>query len=453
MKIEFQKEDALIWVKAHEKEMVEDISALVRVPSVAQNGTEKEPYGFECKRVLTEMENIGKRYGFLTKNHGSRCLSLEYGKSTTEICIWGHLDVVPAGDDWLYPPFECSREGDYLIGRGVQDNKGPVIAMLYAMRYLKEKNFEPSIKFKQILGCQEETNMEDIDYYRSHERPPAYSFVTDCGFPVCCGEKGIYRLKISSGNISDRVNDFQGGTAANAVPETAKIVVNGEEISEKGISGHSAFPVGTENAIGKLCKKILQKKDIPEKSIWEFLMRLSGKGYGEQIGINYRDDISGELTCNLGLVRLKNHRLEAEIDIRYPVTEKVENIRKKLEEKMKPVGFSIVKEKDSSPSYISPEHFFVTILMESYREVTQDHSSSAYVMGGGTYARKIPRAVGFGPGLSTNESALKLPMGHGNCHSADESQSMKNLQEAFLIYVHALLNINEYFKRKGDNSV
>lgn len=134
-------------------------------------------------------------------------------------------------------------------------------------------------------------------------------------------------------------------------------------------------------------------------------------------------------------------------------TEKVENIRKKLEEKMKPVGFSIVKEKDSSPSYISPEHFFVTILMESYREVTQDHSSSAYVMGGGTYARKIPRAVGFGPGLSTNESALKLPMGHGNCHSADESQSMKNLQEAFLIYVHALLNINEYFKRKGDNNV
>lgn len=102
--------------------------------------------------------------------------------------------------------------------------------------------------------------MEDIDYYLSHERTPAYSLVTDCGFPVCCGEKGIYRLKISSGNISDRVNDFQGGTAANAVPETAKIVVNGEEISEKGISGHSAFPVGTENAIGKLCKKILQKK-------------------------------------------------------------------------------------------------------------------------------------------------------------------------------------------------
>ena len=42
MKIEFQKEDALIWVKAHEKEMVEDISALVRVPSVAQNGTGKK---------------------------------------------------------------------------------------------------------------------------------------------------------------------------------------------------------------------------------------------------------------------------------------------------------------------------------------------------------------------------------------------------------------------------
>ena len=50
MKIEFQKEDALIWVKAHEKEMVEDISALVRVPSVAQNGTEHR----EKVRVFNE---------------------------------------------------------------------------------------------------------------------------------------------------------------------------------------------------------------------------------------------------------------------------------------------------------------------------------------------------------------------------------------------------------------
>ena len=94
--------------------------------------------------------------------------------------------------------------------------------------------------------------------------------MTDCSFPVCSGEKGIYRLKISSGDISEKVSDFQGGTAANIVPETAKIVVNGEEICERGISGHSAFPSGTENAIGKLCRKILQKRIFQKKTYGNF---------------------------------------------------------------------------------------------------------------------------------------------------------------------------------------
>ena len=51
--------------------------------------------------------------------------------------------------------------------------------------------------------------MEDIDYYLSHERIPDYSFVTDCSFPVCSGDKGIYRLKISSGDISEKLSEFQ----------------------------------------------------------------------------------------------------------------------------------------------------------------------------------------------------------------------------------------------------
>ena len=64
-------------------------------------------------------------------------------------------------------------------------------------------------------------------------------------------------------------------------------------------------------------------------------------------------------------------------------------------------------------------------------------------MGGGTYARKIPNAVGFGPGQSMDQSALELPPGHGNCHGADEAQSISALKEAVRIYVRALIKLSD----------
>ena len=43
------------------------------------------------------------------------------------LAVLCHLDVVPTGDlkDWQTPPFEATIVGDYLVGRGVQDDKGP----------------------------------------------------------------------------------------------------------------------------------------------------------------------------------------------------------------------------------------------------------------------------------------------------------------------------------------
>lgn len=47
-----------------------------------------------------------------------------------------HIDVVPAGDGWQSDPFTLREKGDLLFGRGACDAKGPLSAMLEAMRLL-----------------------------------------------------------------------------------------------------------------------------------------------------------------------------------------------------------------------------------------------------------------------------------------------------------------------------
>lgn len=186
------------WLSEKEDAMVEDITSLVKIPSVSGEQEGSAPYGKTCRAVLHRMLEIAGGYGFSCHSFRDKCAVIRYGDGTKKIGIWGHLDVVPEGTGWLYPPFSCTRKGDFLIGRGVQDNKGPAIAFLYAMRYLKEKGMVPCVTFLQILGCREEVDMEDVASYLKENPAPEVSFVTDCAFPVCYGEKGICRAEIVS---------------------------------------------------------------------------------------------------------------------------------------------------------------------------------------------------------------------------------------------------------------
>lgn len=66
-----------------------------------------------------------------------------------------------------------------------------------------------------------------------------------------------------------------------------------------------------------------------------------------------------------------------------------------------------------------------------------------YVMSGGTYARKVPNAVGFGPGLPKDLTVLGLPEGHGECHQPDESQCIDTLFQAWKVYAYTVLKLTE----------
>lgn len=195
------------WFEEHREEMIGDIIRLVRIPSVScpQEG-EETPFGEACRDCLEEMLAMGREFGFHTENYGNRVGSIGQQDKDWDhmIGFWNHLDVVPVGNQWTYEPFEPVLKDYFLIGRGAQDNKGPAVGILYMMKCLRELEIPIKHQLTLFVGCDEEREMKDLEYYVSHHPTPRLSMIADSGFPVCYGEKVFWREAYTAVRMSVR---------------------------------------------------------------------------------------------------------------------------------------------------------------------------------------------------------------------------------------------------------
>jgi len=74
------------------------------------------------------------------------------------IWIMSHLDVVPEGDlsMWKSDPFIVVREGDRVIGRGVEDNQQGVVGSIFAALAILAEGARPSRTVKLLFVADEE---------------------------------------------------------------------------------------------------------------------------------------------------------------------------------------------------------------------------------------------------------------------------------------------------------
>lgn len=464
------------WLDEHEEELVQELETWVGIPSVSKASEAKEgaPFGEKCAEVLELALKRGKEFGFHTQNHNGYAGSVIYGEHQSDIGLIGHLDVVPEGDNWIYSPYQPVRRGDFLIGRGVGDNKGPSVALLYILRIFKDLNITFKHNLRIIYGLAEETGMADLRYYAKNEKVPVVSLVPDGAFPLCNGQKGGFHgtLYIPAG---ERLKSFKGGTAPNNVPDYAEVILkdislsetneklkniseelagkvkaekrsNGVIIYAKGRSGHAAHPEGSINAIWVLAE-VLKESGLlsgKDKLAAEFLSVFLSDYYGVGAGVAFEDEISGKLTINGGIIKALENGLELSVDIRYPITANEENIKQGLESKITPYGVKIIDYKVGKPYYLEKDDPKAKLLTDTYNTL-RNENSEPYVMGGGTYSRALPDSITFGFGFQedTKYKPDFLPEGHGGAHSPDEAVYIPSLLEAIKIYVLSLVRLDE----------
>ena len=462
------------FIKEHKETMIKKLQELIQIPSVySESKNPLMPFGENANKALEYMLNLGKSLGFKTKNIDGYCGYIEFGEGEEMLGIIGHLDVVPSGDNWTYPPFSATIFDNKIYGRGAIDDKGPVIASLYAMKYVLD-NCEVHKRIRLILGLNEENDWKCINYYKKHEESPTIGFSPDADFPCIYAEKSIltpyFSMNYTKSDYDISIQEFDcNNNAINVVPKICSTVLkissniimddfikaiknildrydfeidvyklNNEEIklTSYGVGAHSAHPDLGINAISRL---IIVLDDLFKTynitiELFDFFTKYINTEYnGESLGINYKDE-SGILTLNVGNISLDNNVLKIGLNLRIPISVPIENIEntfmKCLSNYME-INYKKVDFKQSL--YIPKDNYLVKTLCDIYNEEANSYLEPIAI-GGATYARAFDNCISFG---------ANLPGQKDMCHQTDEFISIDNLLFACRVYSKAIHELSK----------
>ena len=425
----------------NKEELIKNLQELIKIPSVhAESSIPNEPFGKNTVKALEYILNLGQSLGFRTKNINGYCGYIEFGEGNELIGIVGHLDVVPEGENWTYPPFEAKIVDDKIYGRGAIDDKGPVMASLYAMKavmdYYTENNIHINKRIRLILGLNEERDWKCIEYYKQHEEIPSIGFSPDADFPCIYAEKGLISPFLTMDysifkNKDIILNDINcNNNPLNVVPKYCSCTVSVKDnidindvtsfvknvISElsfkidieilnntqiklisHGVQAHAAHPDLGINAISNLIivlDKLFKNYDIVIP-IFDLFTQYIGLDFnGDKLNINVPDE-SGMLTLNTGKIYFKNDELKIGFNLRVPINttfDFIENSFNNICKNFDGIYCEFTGKKD--PLYVSKDSYLVTTLCKIYNDVTNSNSEPIAI-GGATYARAFDNFVSF----------------------------------------------------------
>ncbi len=461
----YEKLDAR--VAALKDEMIADLKRWISVPSVLDAAQENAPFGEPTRRMLDMALADAKKYGFEVRDFDGYAGDVSLGHGEQTLGMLCHLDVVPVADDWKHDPWGGEIENGKLYGRGAIDDKGPALCALYAMRAVRDCGIPLKDGVRLILGCDEETGMEDMRYYASKEKMPDYGFSPDADFPVINIEKGGLNLLLSryepvedSGEV--RLMSLYAGVRPNVVPGTAQAVLQAEDaqafeahvkeaakarnfdidcavegtkitLTANGASVHASFPQLGKNAAGML---LIVLSDLGvggkmQKAIGALAEKVGIEYTGEALGIAQSDELSGALTCNLGILRYDGHYLSAELDIRYPLCANEPSMLGAAAMAVSEGGLSVARLHGHTPLHVPADHKIVRGLLEVYHDVT-GLPAYAFAIGGGTYSRMMPNTVAFG---------INFPGDVDVCHMPDEFIDIEKMMLSVKIFAHAIVHL------------
>lgn len=208
--------------ESHEAEIVQLTCDLIRARSVNPPGDEGRP----AKVVEAFLNELGVESRKYEATPGRTNLIASVGTAGgRRLLVPLHLDTVPAGDSWGDAAFEPCAEHGMIVGRGAVDNKGPLAAVLVAMKILMSESQPLGGELVLIAAADEEHgNQAGMDHLIAEGLIKGdWALVPDIGHSMAAldiAEKGVAFVEIECrGRAAHGSTPEQGANAVLALAE------------------------------------------------------------------------------------------------------------------------------------------------------------------------------------------------------------------------------------------
>jgi dipeptidase D len=446
--------------------MVADLREMVGFQTFAVEGKEN----WSAPAFLRQREWLEKRareLGFGFKSYDGRVDELTLPGPKPVLALLTHGDVEGVeGQKWSSPPFEAKLVDGRIVGRGTEDDKGPLVAALYALAALHDTGWPLASTVRLLIANGEESSWDEISYYLARAPMPERTVGLDAAYPVTHAEKGYGVLTVRARPAAVttapkpgawRVVKMSGGSGLSVIAERGEVLLErlgtpeeragayseisllgglwsrsnhagrlgisreGDlfKVTAEGRGGHSSEPASGHNALGDLTA-FLATLDLRMDS-WGALASFTGIAVGTEtnglsLGLAHRDAVMGDLTTNLSFLREDKGTPVAEINIRYPRGIAKDFMEKQLADRAaafaRRAGATIAVQVDlrTQPHITPAEGPLVSGLLDVWKEVTGT-SGRPVAIGGLTQASLFKDGVDFGPSED---------MAHYRGHGTDE---------------------------------
>jgi predicted dipeptidase len=430
--------------------MVEDLQEMVGFQTFAVDG--KENWGLpEFVRQRAWLAKRAGELGLAFKSYDGRVEELTLPGPKPILALLTHGDVQGVeGQEWKSPPFAGRLVEGKIVGRGTEDDKGPLVASLYALAALRDSGWPLDSTLELLVANGEETSWDEIPYYLARAPMPDRTVGVDAAYPVTHAQKGYGIVTFRAQSVAEpkggawRVVRMSGGSGMSIIAERgeavlekvgadpaqaqdelaalaaawsrshppARLTVSRDaregsrlRLTAVGHGGHSSQPASGHNALGDLTA-FLATLDL-RMDPWGSLASFTGIAVGTEtngtaLGLAHRDPVMGELTANLSFLRDDKGTPVAEINIRYPRGIAKPEMEKQLADRTAAFtrrtgsGIAATVDLTSEPHLAPADTPLVASLLAVWNEVT-GKPGKPIAIGGGTQARLFKGGVDFGP--------------------------------------------------------
>ena len=410
--------------------LISSAQGLIRINSVQAEPAPDMPFGKGMDDALNYVLDLAESMGFATHRINGYCGYIEYGEGDTYIGIFGHVDVNSENTrDWKHDPYEAAIDDNKIYGACAVD-KSALIAALFALRAVRDSGVRLRRKIRIIVGTDERRYYRDMVHYLDCEPEPIAGFAVDGHFPATYCEKAISMLEFRKHLIqgsSEYIKDMEGGKIENIVPwyckahlvtsrksellekaarysaenrknVEAKPVDDGVIIEVFGLERHCAAIERGINSIAVMMD-FLNYVSFGENELKDFISfiakHIGTEIYGESMNISFEDADSGRTTVNLGTIEMINSDLVLRLDCRFPVTSNYYSGIETINSLFAQAGFRNTECTYWPPTYFPKNHFLITALLDSYREVSGDESAPVSSTSA-SYSKIMPNIAAFG---------------------------------------------------------